>query len=198
MTGTRIGSFILGSTARGQGYDATSHFVSEIGNFWTTPLASVEGTSAEVEFEYNASNWWLYLNGAAAGYFPGTEWSGAFTTSSVTRCSVRSTYEGTFYPTLNGTVSGYGSSGGGHLFFTRRTTRMSCPTPPQRASLPRGLCPNLPASFSSPSLPPACSPTLGDGDDKRRRAACTRTTHSPVLLLVPLPQQARGCSFGLA
>lgn len=29
-------------------------------------------------------------------------------------------------------------------------------------------------------MPPACSPTPGDGDDKRRRASCTATIHSPV------------------
>ena len=98
-----------------QGYDASSDFVSQIGAFWAAPLTSLEGTSAEVAFEYNASNWWLYLNGAAAGYFPGSEWSGAFTTAAETEVYGEVYDDGTFYPTLNGTVSGYGSSGGGHL-----------------------------------------------------------------------------------
>lgn len=98
-----------------QGYDASSHFVSEIGNFWTTPLTSYEGTSQGAAFQYSSGNWWLYLNGAAAGYFPGSEWSGAFTASSVTEVFGEVYWDGTFYPTLNGTVSGYSSSGGGHL-----------------------------------------------------------------------------------
>jgi hypothetical protein len=98
-----------------QGYNANSKFVSQIGNFWSTSLASLEGTSARVAFQYNASNWWLYLNGVAAGYFPGTEWSGAFTTSLDTEAFGEVYYDGTFFPGLNGTVSGYNSSGGGHL-----------------------------------------------------------------------------------
>ena len=100
----------------GQGYDSSSHFVSQIGSFWATSLSSVEGTSEEVEFQYNAPNWDLDLNGTAAGYFPGSEWSGAFTASSVTQVFGEVYQDGTFYPTLNGTVSGYDSSGGGHLF----------------------------------------------------------------------------------
>ena len=99
----------------GQGYDASSHFVSQIGSFWATSLTSLEGTSEEAEFQYKAPNWDLDLNGTAAGYFPGTEWSGAFTSSSVTQVFGEVYYDGTFYPTLNGTVSGYRSSGGGHL-----------------------------------------------------------------------------------
>ena len=100
----------------GQGYDSGSHFVSQIGNFWATSLSSLEGTSEQVEFQYNAPNWDLDLNGTAAGYFPGSEWSGAFTSSSVTQVFGEVYQDGTFYPTLNGTVSGYDSSGGGHLF----------------------------------------------------------------------------------
>ena len=61
-------------------------------------------------------NWDLDLNGTMAGYFPGSEWSGAFTASSVTQVFGEVYQDGTFYPTLNGTVSGYYSSGGGHLF----------------------------------------------------------------------------------
>jgi len=99
----------------GQGYDANSHFVSQIGSFWTTSLASAEGTSAEVSFQYSSSNWWLYLNGTAAGYFPESEWSGAFTASSVTQVFGEVYYDGAFYPTMNGAVSGYSSSGGGNL-----------------------------------------------------------------------------------
>jgi hypothetical protein len=100
----------------GQGYDSSSHFVSQIGSFWGTSLSAVEGTSEEVEFQFNAPNWDLDLNGTAAGYFPGSEWSGAFTASSVTQVFGEVYQDGTFYPTLNGTVSGYDSSGGGHLF----------------------------------------------------------------------------------
>ncbi len=100
----------------GQGYDSKSHFVSQIGSFWATSLSSVEGTSEEVEFQYSAPNWDLDLNGTMAGYFPGSEWSGAFTASSVTQVFGEVYQDGTFYPTLNGTVSGYHSSGGGHLF----------------------------------------------------------------------------------
>ena len=37
----------------GQGYDSSSHFVSQIGSFWATSLSSVEGTSEDVEFQYN-------------------------------------------------------------------------------------------------------------------------------------------------
>ncbi|HZZ29258.1 MAG TPA: neprosin family prolyl endopeptidase [Pirellulales bacterium] len=99
----------------GQGYDSSSHFVSNIGSFWATSLKSAEGTSGEVEFQYNAPNWNLYLNGTLAGYFPGSEWSGAFTAASVTQVFGEVYQDGTFYPTLNGTVSGYNSSGGGHL-----------------------------------------------------------------------------------
>jgi neprosin-like protein/PEP-CTERM motif-containing protein len=99
-----------------QGYDSSSHFVSQIGSFWGTSLSAVEGTSEEVEFQYNAPNWDLDLNGMAAGYFPGSEWSGAFTASSVTQVFGEVYQDGTFYPTLNGTVSGYESSGGGYLF----------------------------------------------------------------------------------
>ena len=99
----------------GQGYDSSSHFVSQIGSFWATSLSSVEGTSEEVEFQYNAPNWDLDLNGTLAGFFPGSEWSGAFTASSVTQVFGEVYQDGTFYPTLNGTVSGYHSSGGGHL-----------------------------------------------------------------------------------
>lgn len=99
----------------GQGYDSNSHFVSEIGNFWAASLSSLEGTSEEVEFQYNAPNWDLDLNGTLAGYFPGSEWSGAFTRSSVTQVFGEAYQDGTFYPTLNGTVSDYESSGGGHL-----------------------------------------------------------------------------------
>ncbi len=100
----------------GQGYDSKSHFVSQIGSFWATSLSSVEGTSEEVEFQYSAPNWDLDLNGMMAGYFPGSEWSGAFTAASVTQVFGEVYQDGTFYPTLNGTVSGYHSSGGGHLF----------------------------------------------------------------------------------
>ena len=98
-----------------QGYDASSDFVTKVGNFWTAPLTSYEGTSRGVEFQYSGGNWNLYLNGAAAGYFPGSVWSGAFTTSSVTQVFGEVYTDGTFYPTLNGTVSGYVSSGGGQL-----------------------------------------------------------------------------------
>lgn len=55
----------------------------------------------------------------------------------------------------------------------------------------------VPETFASSSLaspPPACLPTLGGGD-KRHRASCTPTIHSPVLLLVSLPRQARGYSL---
>ena len=90
-----------------QGYDAGSDFVSQIGGFWTTPLTSYEGTSQNVAFQYTGGNWWLYMNGAAAGYFPGSEWSGAFTKSSATEVFGEVYWDGTFYPTLNGTVSGY-------------------------------------------------------------------------------------------
>ncbi|MGO9110727.1 MAG: PEP-CTERM sorting domain-containing protein [Thermoguttaceae bacterium] len=117
LNGDRNPHWFVSSWINGtwQGYDANSHFVSQIGTFWATSLTSVEGTSPEVALDYNAPNWWLYLNGAAAGYFPGTEWSGAFTKSSVTDVFGEVYDDGTFYPTLNGTVSGYGSSGGGHL-----------------------------------------------------------------------------------
>ncbi|HEY1686796.1 MAG TPA: PEP-CTERM sorting domain-containing protein [Tepidisphaeraceae bacterium] len=99
----------------GQGYDGSSHFVSDIGNFWANPLTSLEGTSEEVEFQYSAPNWDLDIDGTLAGYFPGSEWSGAFTASSVTQVFGEVYQDGTFYPTLNGTVSDYESSGGGHL-----------------------------------------------------------------------------------
>lgn len=98
-----------------QGYDASSHFVSIIGSFWNTALTPYEGTSEGIAFQYNTGNWWLTLNGASAGYFPGSEWSGGFTTSSVTQVFGEVYADGTFYPTLNGTVSGYNSSAGGHL-----------------------------------------------------------------------------------
>lgn len=100
----------------GQGYDSSSHFVSQIGNFWNTSLSPVEGTSEDVEFQYNAPNWDLDLNGTEAGYFPGSEWSGAFTESAVTQVFGEVYEDGTFYPTLNGTVFDFHSSGGGQLF----------------------------------------------------------------------------------
>jgi hypothetical protein len=100
----------------GQGYDSHSHFVSQIGNFWTQSLTTGGGTVEQVKFQYNAPNWELYLNGSAAGYFPGSEWSGAFTSSLVTQVFGEVYQDGTFYPSLDGTVSGYSSSSGGHLF----------------------------------------------------------------------------------
>lgn len=100
----------------GQGYDSSSHFVSDIGNFWSTSLSSLEGTSEEVEFQYDAPNWYLDVNKTVAGYFPGSEWSGDFTASSATQVFGEVYQDGIFYPTLTGTVSGYSSSGGGHLF----------------------------------------------------------------------------------
>jgi len=99
----------------GQGYDGSSHFVSNIGNFWTTPLTLLEGTSDRVGFVYSASNWNLYLSGTLAGYFPGSEFSGAFTITQVTQVFGEVFYTGGAYPTLNGTVSGYSSSGHGLL-----------------------------------------------------------------------------------
>ena len=98
-----------------QGYDGYSGFVSFAGAFWNTPLTTYEGTSQSAAFQFNSGNWWLYLNGAAAGYFPGSEWSGAFAASSFTDVFGEVYCDGTFYPTLNGSVSGYASSGGGHL-----------------------------------------------------------------------------------
>lgn len=98
-----------------QGYDDQSHFVSAIGSFWSTPLTLSEGTSARVGFVYSASNWNLYLSGTLAGYFPGSEWSGAFTASVDTEVFGEAYTTGTYYPSLNGTVSGYSSVGGGQL-----------------------------------------------------------------------------------
>jgi hypothetical protein len=117
LNGDRNPHWFVSSWINGawQGYDGNSDFVSDEGNFWTSALTSDEGTSQGVAFEYYHGNWWLYLNGATAGYFPGSEWSGAFSTSSVTDVFGEVYDDGTFYPTLNGTVSGYYSSGGGHL-----------------------------------------------------------------------------------
>jgi hypothetical protein len=98
-----------------KGYDASSDFVSSVGSFWSSSLAGDEGTSQAVSFQYSDSDWWLYLNGISAGYFPGSEWSGAFTTSLATEVFGEVYQNGTFYPSLNGTLSGYNSSGGGHL-----------------------------------------------------------------------------------
>jgi hypothetical protein len=98
-----------------QGYNANSHFVSIVGNFWSNRLNTLEGTSQNVAFTYYSGDWWLSINGASMGYFPGSEWSGAFTMSLTTQVFGEVYYNGTFYPTLDGTVSGYESSGGGHL-----------------------------------------------------------------------------------
>ena len=98
-----------------KGYDGASDFVSNVGNFWTSSLAAYEGTSQTVSFQYSDSDWWLYLNGISEGYFPGSEWSGAFTTSLATEVFGEVYQNGTFDPTLNGSISGYNSSGGGHF-----------------------------------------------------------------------------------
>ena len=110
-----IYSWINGS---GQGYDASSHFVSDIGSFWSTPLTLDEGTSEQVGFQYSAGNWWLTLDGTTAGYFPGSEWSGAFTDASVTQVFGEVYQTGTSYPTMDGTVSGFEAFGGGKLSYT--------------------------------------------------------------------------------
>ena len=99
-----------------KGYDASSDFVSEDGNFWTTPLTLDEGTSQSAAFQYSSGDWWLDLDGVTAGYFPGSEWSGAFTKSLITEVFGEVYWDGTFYPTLDGTVSGYSSSGRGQLY----------------------------------------------------------------------------------
>jgi len=99
----------------GQGYDSSSHFVSDIGNFWSAPLTLDEGTSERVGFQYSAGNWWLTLDGTSAGYFPGSEWSGAFTETSNLEVYGEVYQTGTSYPTMNGTVSGYESLGGGNI-----------------------------------------------------------------------------------
>jgi hypothetical protein len=98
-----------------KGYDGASDFVSDDGNFWSSALTSEEGTSETAGFEYNDGEWQLYLNSVLAGYFPGSEWGGAFTQSSVTEVFGEVYWNGTFYPTLNGTISGYDSSCGGTL-----------------------------------------------------------------------------------
>jgi hypothetical protein len=98
-----------------KGYDSSSDFVSDIGSFWNTPLTLDEGTSERVNFDYSGGNWDLYLSGSLVGYFAGSEWSGAFTVSSVTDVFGEVYQTGTDYPTLNGTVSGYYSFGGGEL-----------------------------------------------------------------------------------
>jgi PEP-CTERM motif/Neprosin len=107
-----VSSWVNGSW---KGYDGSSGFVSNEGSFWNTPLTGNEGTPQAVTFEYFSGNWWLGLNGAWAGYFPGSEWSGLFTQSSFTDVFGEVYWDGTFYPTLNGTVSAYSSSAGGHL-----------------------------------------------------------------------------------
>ena len=117
LNGDRNPHWFVSSWVNGtwRGYDAGSGFVPSVGNFWTTPLTSYEGTSGAVEFQYSGGKWLLYLNGVSSGYFPGSEWSGAFTTSSFTQVFGEVYTDGTFYPTLNGTVSGYLSSAGGYL-----------------------------------------------------------------------------------
>ena len=85
-----------------QGYDSSSDFVSDIGDFWNTPLTLEEGTSETVGFEFSNNNWYLTLDGTAAGYFAGSEWSGAFTNSVNTDVyGERFTKLGTDYPTMN-------------------------------------------------------------------------------------------------
>ena len=132
LNGDRNPHWFVSSWINGvwKGYDANSDFTSEIGNFWTTPLTSYEGTSQGVAFNYSSGNWWLYLNGTTAGYFPGSEWSGAFAISSVTDVFGEAYTDGTVYPTLNGTVSGYYSSGGGQL----STLRVDAPYAQYNAS----------------------------------------------------------------
>jgi hypothetical protein len=137
-----------------QGYDGGSHFVSEIGNFWNTPLTSYEGTSQSVAFNYSGGNWRLNINGTEAGYFPGSEWSGAFTSSSVTDVFGEVYEDGTFYPSLNGTVSGYSSVAGGHL----STLRVDSPYTQSMAS-PTGFT----ASGGAPVPEPASAALLAVG-----------------------------------
>ena len=96
-------------------YDSGSDFVSDIGNFWSTPLTSAEGTSERVGFSYSTNDWWLTLNGVTAGYFPGSEWGGVFTKSSTIEVYGEVYQTGSDTPTLNGTVSGYDSFAGGQL-----------------------------------------------------------------------------------
>jgi len=98
-----------------QGYDSGSDFVSDISNFWSSPLTLYEGTSERVGFEYSNSNWLLTLNGTTAGYFPGSEWSGVFTMSSFIEVYGEVYQTGSDSPTMDGTVSGYDSFAGGEL-----------------------------------------------------------------------------------
>lgn len=98
-----------------QGYNGSSHFISLVGNFWASPLTALLGTSQNVAFTYDTGDWWLSINGTSMGYFPGSEWSGAFTKSLATEVFGEVYSNGIHYPTLNGAVSGYVSSGGGRL-----------------------------------------------------------------------------------
>ncbi len=99
----------------GQGYDSHSHFVSIAGAFWSTPLTALEGTWQNVAFQLTGGNWWLLLNGNSMGYFPGSEWSGSFTISNATEVFGEAYDNGATFPSVNGTVTGYSSAGGGHL-----------------------------------------------------------------------------------
>jgi hypothetical protein len=56
LNGDRNPHWFVSSWINGvwKGYDANSDFTSEIGNFWTTPLTSYEGTSQGVAFNYSS------------------------------------------------------------------------------------------------------------------------------------------------
>ena len=46
-------------------------------------MAVSAGSSASFALRYYAGNWWAYYNNVPFGYFPGSEWGGAFTSAQV-------------------------------------------------------------------------------------------------------------------
>ena len=181
---------------QGQGYDANSHFVSQIGSFWATPLTSYEGTSQSAAFQYSNGNWWLYLNGNAAGYFPGSEWSGAFTTSSVTEVFGEVYWDGTYYPSLNGTVSGYASSGGGSLSPGWAQSPYAISNASATGFTASGPPPSYWASATSGNWSSSGSWTAGVPNALGARAALSAATTAAVTVTLDAPVTLGTLQFG--
>ena len=107
---TNRGPFPLTAFPKGTRYVHTAVHPAPL-----SPLQALVALLAFAATSAHGGEWMLYLDGVEAGYFPESEWSGAFTAASVTQVYGEAWQDGTYYPSLNGTVSGYASSGGGHL-----------------------------------------------------------------------------------